>query len=199
MIDSLFAALLLAGGRSRRMGCDKALLDWRGQPLWRAQLAKLRELKPARLMVSCREEQQLGTDGDVEWLFDPQGDELGPMGAIVRAMTIVRMPLLVLAVDMPWITVDFLEEIRRSADGSETGFFIRTAYGPEPMAAVYAPCMLGMMESAIEKGRLSLQESVLAFASSGHARIRQGKAEESRFFQNMNTPAEWTQEKGRSV
>jgi hypothetical protein len=59
--------------------------------------------------------------------------------------------------------------------------------------------MLEVMESAIENGRLSLQESVLTCASSGLARIRLGKAEESRFFQNMNTPAEWTQEKGRSV
>ena len=53
-----FAAALIAGGRSRRMGTDKAFLDWHGRPLWEHQLEKLRALEPMRLLLSCREGQE---------------------------------------------------------------------------------------------------------------------------------------------
>src|SRR5437016_10077580 len=51
-----FAAALIAGGKSRRMGGDKALLpvSWRGRemPLWKRQLSVLQELKPAQIVLS---------------------------------------------------------------------------------------------------------------------------------------------------
>ena len=39
------SAVLLAGGESKRMGCDKAALAWRGRPLWEWQIEKLRVLR----------------------------------------------------------------------------------------------------------------------------------------------------------
>jgi len=54
-----FAAVLLCGGRSTRMGRDKAFLDWDGRPLWQVQLEKLQQLAPQRLLISCREEQKV--------------------------------------------------------------------------------------------------------------------------------------------
>jgi molybdopterin-guanine dinucleotide biosynthesis protein A len=51
-----FAAALLAGGKSRRMGRDKALLpvEWEGAsvPLWERQLSILKALAPAELVIS---------------------------------------------------------------------------------------------------------------------------------------------------
>lgn len=193
MIDTPFAALLLAGGRSRRMGCDKALLDWYGQPMWVVQKAKLRALNPARLIVACREEQTLGQDMGVEWMYDPQGDESGPMGAIHRALVIVRMPLLVLAVDMPWMTTGFMRDELLGTAVDDAGFFIETDHGLEPLAAVYVPLMQGMMGRAIEEGQLSLQRFVM---ECGLARVRRAEMHEMRFFSNANTPSEWLCEKG---
>jgi molybdenum cofactor guanylyltransferase len=198
MTDAPFAALLLAGGRSQRMGCDKALLDWRGQPLWRAQMAKLRDLNPKRLMIACREDQHLCHDHEIEWQFDPKGDESGPMGAIQRALDAVQIPLLVLAVDMPWMTSHFMREELCDAAMQGRGFFIETDHGPEPMAAVYVPLMLGKMKLSIEEGRLGLQRFVIECAELGLARSRSADAYEARLFSNANTPFEWLHEKGRS-
>jgi len=47
-------ALLLAGGRSSRMGFDKATLNIGGEPLWQRQLRVLCELSPATLWISAR-------------------------------------------------------------------------------------------------------------------------------------------------
>ena len=49
-----FAAALLAGGRSLRMGRDKARLPWGGEPLWRHQWRTLAALEPSSLLLSCR-------------------------------------------------------------------------------------------------------------------------------------------------
>ena len=196
MIDVPFAALLLAGGRSRRMGCDKALLDWHGQPMWMVQMAKLRALNPARLMIACRENQNIGRAVEVEWLYDPQGDELGPMGAIHRAWEVVKMPLLVLAVDMPWMTTSFMRDELLGGVVNDGGFFIETDHGPEPLAGVYMPLMLERMRRSIEVNQLNLQRFVLEF---GLARVRCAELHEVLFFSNTNTPAEWLHEKDRSV
>jgi molybdopterin-guanine dinucleotide biosynthesis protein A len=198
MMNGSFAALLLAGGKSQRMGSDKALLEWQGQLLWRVQLAKLRALCPDRLLIACREEQRLGHDPDIEWLFDPPGNESGPMGAIYRALVAVKMPLLVLAVDMPWMTADFMRAELLCAAGHERGFFISTARGPEPMTAIYVPLMLHRMNRCVEVGLLSLQHFVAECAEAELARVRPIQPQETIFFSNANTPIEWLQEKGRS-
>jgi molybdopterin-guanine dinucleotide biosynthesis protein A len=44
-------AVLLAGGESRRLGRDKATIDWGGRPLWELQLEKLRALNPAEILL----------------------------------------------------------------------------------------------------------------------------------------------------
>ncbi|MFZ5657118.1 MAG: molybdenum cofactor guanylyltransferase, partial [Pseudomonadota bacterium] len=47
-----FQAILLAGGRSTRMGRDKALLAWQGRPLIDHMLDRLREAGASRVHVS---------------------------------------------------------------------------------------------------------------------------------------------------
>ena len=53
-----FSAVILAGGRSSRMGQDKAWLPIDGQPLLARQISLVRELDPVELLISGRS----GTD-----------------------------------------------------------------------------------------------------------------------------------------
>ncbi len=189
---ALFATLLLAGGRSKRMGEDKAQLVWQGRPLWQVQLEKLLELESPYCLVACREEQSLHLEGDdeaVAWLFDPVDDENGPLGAIARSLSSITVPTLVLAVDMPFMTVDFLRT--RLELSQELGCFFATAHGIEPMTGCYSPAMLPVMEKRLARGEKSLQKLITECVELGLAKVIPLNAEEETLFTNANTPGEW--------
>ena len=173
-----FAAVLLCGGKSTRMGRDKAFLDWNGRPLWRVQLEKLQQIAPQRLLISCREEQN--TVCHAEMVFDPIDSNDGPLGAITRCLEMVQMPLLVLAVDMPWMTSAFLREHLLP------GGFFRGPHGFEALCAVYEPSMLKTMQNALAEHRLALQRIIEAC----QPRVHELTAEHTLFFRNANTPEE---------
>ncbi|MEZ5386965.1 MAG: molybdenum cofactor guanylyltransferase [Prosthecobacter sp.] len=179
------AAVLLAGGRSTRMGRDKALLDWRGRPLWQVQLDKLRALQPERLLLSCRREQSFRPDAGTEVVHDEEQADDGPLGAITRCLEIVQMPLLVLAVDMPWMTPEFLRE------NLQPGRFYHGAHGFEALAAVYVPAMLPVMRRALQERQLVLQRVIDECLQAGFANGFEMDAATAAFFRNANTPEEW--------
>ena len=176
-----FAAVLLCGGRSTRMGRDKAFIDWNGRPLWQVQLEKLHQLGPERLLISCRAEQNIVSDA--EMVFDPIDANDGPLGAITRCLELVQTPLLVLAVDMPWMTVEFLRE------HILPGGFFRGPHGFEALCAVYEPAMLPTMQKALAERRLALQRVIEAC----QPRVHDLSEEHAPFFRNANTPEELTE------
>src|SRR5438874_2033835 len=65
------SAVLLAGGKSRRMGQDKATLIIAGKPLWQIQLDLLRKLQPQEMFVSARMDPRWRPN-DVEFVADEQ-------------------------------------------------------------------------------------------------------------------------------
>ena len=77
------SAVLLAGGKSSRMGRDKALLEIDGEPLWRRQLATLRALEPEQLMVSGPPR------GEGETVAD-EIEDAGPLGGVAAALPNAR-------------------------------------------------------------------------------------------------------------
>lgn len=167
-----FDAVLLAGGRSSRMGRDKALLPHpaSGQPLILRQLDLLRSLGPRTLWLSVR----LGQDypevpADVPRVRD-SGDG-GPLEAILAALAACAAPrLLVLAVDMPGTTREFLGQLL-TAGGNDTGA-VPSHPGSglhEPLCAVYPrlPELRARLEAARSRGELSLQPLLTEAIRSG--------------------------------
>src|SRR4051812_26282667 len=93
-------AVLLAGGESRRMGNDKATIQFEGEPLWRRQLEVLRTLAVEKIIVSARKAPDWLPD-DVELRVDDVPSR-GPLSGLTKALMAMRTTHLVaLAVDMP--------------------------------------------------------------------------------------------------
>ena len=129
------SAVLFAGGESRRMGCDKATLVWRGRPLWEWQMEKLRALRPERIFLSARSEGDW-RPADVELIVDVPPSR-GPLSGLAATLfSIETEHLLVLAVDMPFMTTEHLCSLCHLAtDG--TGVIPMIDGKAEPLCAIY--------------------------------------------------------------
>lgn len=189
-MNTSFAAALLAGGRSTRMKQDKALLHWHGQELWQAQLHKLQSLGAERVLLSCRSEQPLFPGDGVEIVHDPKNVDAGPLGAITRCLERVQMPLLVLAVDMPWMTAAFLREQLGKHDHPQQGWFFRGVHGDEALAGLYVPAMLPHMRQALSDQKFKLQHVIETCVHAGSVVTHPIGEAQAVFFHNVNTPAD---------
>jgi molybdenum cofactor guanylyltransferase len=132
------AGLVLAGGRSRRMGRDKARLCVDGELLVVRQVRLLRETGVGECWVSVAEGKAWAYPelGDcVRWVEDATADA-GPMEGIRQVLERTTAAwLLVLAVDLPALEVGFLRTLRgHCADGR--GVVPVTSHGREPLCVV---------------------------------------------------------------
>ena len=96
--------VVLAGGQSRRMGRDKALVEIAGSPLIEWASKALVEVSD-RVVVAGRPEGWAGHEG----LADPPGLG-GPLAGLVAALQL-GTDLLVVAVDQPWVRVETLQAL----------------------------------------------------------------------------------------
>ncbi len=188
---SEFAATLLAGGRSRRMGNDKAFLDWHGRPLWEHQLGKLRALTPARLLLSCRRDQPFPPQPDVLPVFDEWTDS-GPLSGVASSLRVCEAPLLVvLGIDLPLLPAEFFRDLLTVCTGQRGAVISLEGDFFEPLAAVYPQAMLSLAEEQFAAGGLSMQEFIRRGMDQG-LMSRVSVAAEAPWFTNLNAPGDLT-------
>lgn len=136
--DAMYG-LVLAGGESRRMGRDKALLirDGRSQL---AHIAALLERVTERVYVSSRQEQQ---DDPERSRFENIVDRysgIGPIAGILSAMDAhPRVDWLVVACDLPNIDAATLSFLVQNAKQKQPFTAYKSNHDglPEPLCALY--------------------------------------------------------------
>ncbi len=153
-----FSAALFCGGRSTRMGQDKAFLPWGGSrvPLWKFQMNLLRSLEPDGLILSARGEQAFPADPD--WLRVPDKvPDRGPLAGLEACLRACDQPhLLCLAVDMPDVSRELLLELLERRRAS-CGVVPRVQGRWEGLAAVYPQGMWELVDSQLRGNDRSLQ------------------------------------------
>jgi molybdopterin-guanine dinucleotide biosynthesis protein A len=182
-----FSAVLLAGGLSKRMGRDKALLPWGGGLLWEHQLATLRALEPAELLFSTRRG-QLYAAPDARLLPDERGG-FGPLEGLALALSRMDAPwLVVLAVDLPRMTADYLAQMLERAGATGKGVVPELAGWFEPLAAVYPKSAAALASELLAGPDLSLQTFVRRCREAGLVEMVSVSPGEAGKFRNLNTP-----------
>jgi molybdenum cofactor guanylyltransferase len=171
------------------MGRDKRLLmvDWEREPvpLWRRQLNVLRRLAPVELLISG--------PGDLEYPPDAKVvpdkiQDAGPLAGIASCLEAAQSNLLlILAVDLPNITPDYLMSVVR---GSRPGCGVVPAIegALEPVIAVYPVEAATTALACLQAGERSVQAFARRLAETGLVSIRTVTANEAPLFRNWNSP-----------
>lgn len=174
----MLSGLILAGGRSSRMGRDKAMLTLPdGRTLLERQADILRAAGAITLLASVRAEQKIVLS-EVKILHDTVADA-GPLAGIAAGLRAAPAGLvLVLAVDMPAMQAAHLRHLVELAAG-EKGVVPMQAGQIEPLAAVYPSALAGSAERALQNGDYAVQDWVREQAACGSVIL-------------WETPADWT-------
>jgi molybdopterin-guanine dinucleotide biosynthesis protein A len=184
------SAVLLAGGESRRMGKDKATLLFLGNPLWQTQLEVLRKLEPTEIFVSARSD-PAWRPADVQFVTDDPPSR-GPMSGLAASLASMRAKhLLVLAIDMPFITEEYLKFLySRSKPGRGVVSKIEDRF--EPLAAIYPREALAEVQRTLTGTDFSLQTMASRLVAEGKLQVICVPPQEKTFFLNVNEPADLT-------
>lgn len=177
------AGFVLAGGRSSRMGRDKALLKLNGQTLVERALGSLREVCSEVAIAGGAEE--LARFGR---LIPDQKAGCGPLEGIVAALEQSSFEWnLFLAVDMPYVpSAVWLRLLERAEDAKAIGVMARSLGQVQPLCAVYARRASGRLREELQAGRWKI---TAAAAAAGD--VECVDFEEEEWFRNLNTQEEF--------
>ena len=154
MIHPDVYGLVLAGGRSIRMGTDKGLMDYKGTPQ-REYLFQLLSNVCERVFTSCRKEQ------NVPLSLNPITDKFdydGPINGILSGIhTHPDKAWLIIAVDMPFIDLPSLQclMLNREKTKVATCFLHQPENFPEPLLTLWEPKAYPLLLAYASEGNIS--------------------------------------------
>ena len=188
-------AVLLAGGKSRRMGEDKRFLSVGEKTLFDRSLAVLRAVFRNVMVVIAQDSPAL--QADVPVLRDLVPD-CGSLGGLYTGLKQAATPsVFAIACDMPFLdeaTVRYFIELKGDADV----VMAKLDNGWQPMHALYHQRCLPVMESLIKARTLQIHQ----LATHPSLRVRVVTPADlsaidplGRSFYNVNTPADLAEAK----
>jgi len=181
-------AVLLAGGESRRMGTDKAMLLFRGKPLWQIQLETLRKLEPEEINVSARIDPSWRPH-DVRFVADIPPSR-GPLSGLAASLDRMRTThLLALAIDMPWMSNKYLEYLCAQIVPGR-GVVPKIGGRAEPLAAIYPREAGTEFHNGLTGPDFSLQSVIRDLVASGKLSEPSVTEAHKKLFRNANVASE---------
>jgi molybdopterin-guanine dinucleotide biosynthesis protein A len=180
------SAVLLAGGKSRRMGQDKATMLSRGVPLWKIQLELLRRLKLGKILVSAASDPSW-RPVDVDFVSDKQPSR-GPLSGIAATLSRIKSGhLLALAIDTPFMSDAYLRGLCLRIQNGR-GVIPMIENRAEPLVAIYPSDAEVEFTSVLSGNDFSLQPIVRKLITLGKLQPIQVSTEERALFRNLNEP-----------
>jgi molybdopterin-guanine dinucleotide biosynthesis protein A len=178
------AGFVLAGGKSSRMGSDKALLPYRGRTLVEHVASEVREAAGSITLV--------GDPARYSYLGYPVIADIfpgcGPLSGIHAALAASPADWnLIVACDLPEVTAEFLSRLlERAESGTAQAVLPAGPSGmPEPLCAAYHRHAVEAVAAALRSGTRKVLDGLAGLE------IDLWRVPDTGCFHNLNTPQDW--------
>jgi molybdopterin-guanine dinucleotide biosynthesis protein A len=182
---SIINGLVLAGGKSIRMGQDKGLIDWHGKEQ-RYYIADLLIEFCNDVFLSCRKEQQEEIDSNYKTIPDAfEGS--GPYGGILSAFQHNSdSAWLVVACDLPLLDRETLYYLIQNRDSAAVATTFKSPFDglPEPLVTIWEPRSYTLLQSFRSAGYTCPRKVLI------NSEVCILKAQHPDVLLNVNTPEE---------
>lgn len=147
---------ILCGGKSRRMGLDKALLKAGNTTFLDRLLEEFNGFK--NVYLSVRPEQSYEAEKAV-YLTD-ENQNTGPIEGVRRILKESETEyVFICAVDMPFINCQTVEYLKQFINGEFDAYVMEDETGVHPLCGIYSRKMLPVLEKQIELGEFKIQNA----------------------------------------
>lgn len=154
---------VLAGGKSTRLGRDKAAEKIAGIMMLECAVRTARAVCN-HVLVLGREKPPDGWPPNLAVPFLPDGipsadpaKSGGPLIGLIRALDQAQNPILLLACDIPLLSADTLRSLLGAHRDDAAATIAQLNGQPEPTVAVYSPALIPMLHQMLAENRRSLQ------------------------------------------
>lgn len=181
---------VLAGGKSSRMGTDKALLTVGGATLLARAVSLLEPLARAVVIVGPP---RLQKETNVKVVQDAY-PECGPLGGIATALAAAEQKWnLIIACDLPYLTNEWLQYlIQRATISDGEAVMAENEKGWEPLCAMYRHSLGAKISAALERGvrkvTVGLEDAKVEIVSRAEWKRFDPRG---RLFKNVNAPEDY--------
>lgn len=152
--------LVLAGGKSTRMGIDKALLNYNGIEQ-QYYLYKMLEKMCKTVFISCNKNQSLGILNEFNKIIDNDAfGDIGPMAGLISYANLnFDSPVLLVACDYPHLKTKDLKYLikNRKQEYDVVCFYNLQSGFDEPLIALYETSAIIKLKNYYNNGNLSLR------------------------------------------
>ena len=196
-----YSAAILCGGKSRRMGEDKASLQWKDIPLAKYKWQQFTGCAE-EVFFSVRDPEQgelirkMVGEGALAVPDEPAG--CGPLGGIYASLKHCSEEyLFVTAVDMPFSDPETAQELAALIEGYDAVIPVTADGRQHPLCALYAKTCLPAFEQQLKAGDYKVRDALagLRVRSVNAADLRGGEKK----LTNMNDQSEYRSVLGASV
>lgn len=192
MIYNQISSIILAGGKSSRMGTDKALLKLNNRPLLQILGEIVQSVTQFNYVVTPWPERYTDILPPDCQLVRESGESKGPLVAFAQGLAKVDTEwVLLLACDLPCLQVEAIKEWINLLPGiPETAIAVLPKHptkGWEPLIGFYRSRTLRPLEQFIAQGGRSFQ------AWLAQQEVAELVVNEPKLLFNCNTPADWAQ------
>ena len=174
------SAIVLGGGKSRRMGHDKSMMPIAGRPMIQHIAMQLLEIFP-EVIISANDLEKYAFTGLP--VIPDEIEDRGPLMGITSSLAASKNDLnFVTGCDIPHIDNAFIRNLLAQAEGYDIVIPCNKHGHYEPLLAVYRKSVMDPARKIMDKGGRRIVELF------DHVRVRTVPMLEEAWYHNLNTP-----------